>query len=102
MAYVHGAWDKLWENTDPMLLTQSGTDYRTGEPCEWITPTSKTTGYLMQVLSSGDGAELTLSASDDNGGYVYLDTDDIDALIAALTQCRDAALRSQHGKAVGA
>lgn len=100
MGKLLGEFDKLVDNQDPMILKP--TVLNNGNVCDgdWHTPVSKTTGFSLHIVQQEyDGALLEVNGYEDTGGYVYLDTDDIDALIDVLKKIRVRTYRAQAAQA---
>jgi len=97
MGKILGAFDKLVDNTDPLVLKPHVLTNGIVAKGEWATPVSSYSGYSLHVLEQDmDGAMIEInSGHDDGGGYVTLDTDDLDALIDVLQGIRTRALKAQ-------
>ena len=97
MGKILGAFNKLVDNTDPLVLKPHVLTNGIVAKGEWVTPVSSYSGYSLHVIEQDmDGAMLEVSSGhDDGGGYVQLDTDDLDALIDVLQGIRTRALKAQ-------
>ena len=70
----------------PMILEASGISYKTANPCEWATPVSKQTGFMLHVLEHAEYATIEMSdRTGEHGGYVDMDADEIAAVARILS-----------------